>query len=314
MQERDAPLGRQVAQPRLEQLLAEHEVAEQPALVRQADLRAVGELARLAEVVDDRRRHEQVGVQPRVQLARLQRERADRDRVLEQPAEVGVMAGARARRAPPLGAQRGVAEQAVEQRPVARLVDLAREVLEEAVELVEVAVGDRQERRRVGAVGALDRAHVDLQLVAEALDAALHAHEVAALEAAPEQVGVAEHARRHRAGAVAQLERQVRRAGPRGQAVLARARVDAGDLVAGAQRAELCRGHPTDDGAPSGRERRSPSATVVGHAAAALGSPAGRAPGPRAGVRLQGLERRRRVRLVRADVPRRRAWAPSASR
>ena len=144
--------GASAGEPRLEQLLAEHDVAEQPALVGEPDLGAVGELARLAQVVHERRGDQQVGVQPRVQLAGLERERADRDGVLEQAAEVGVVAAARARRAAPLGAQRGVAEQALQQRAVAGLVDLAREVLEEAVELVEVAVGDGQERGRVGAV------------------------------------------------------------------------------------------------------------------------------------------------------------------
>ena len=38
----------------VEQPLAEHDVAEQPALLRQPDLGAVGELARLAEVVHER--------------------------------------------------------------------------------------------------------------------------------------------------------------------------------------------------------------------------------------------------------------------
>ena len=157
---------------------------------------------------------------------------ADRDGVLEQPAEVGVVAAARARRAPPLGAQRLVAEQALEQARVGGVVDLAREVLEEAVELVDVAVGDRQELRRVGGLGALDLLDVDLQLVAEALHAPAHAHELAAVEAPGEDVGVLERATGQRAAAVAQLEREVRRAGAREQAVLARARVDAGDLVA----------------------------------------------------------------------------------
>ena len=63
-------------------------------------------------------------------------------------------------------------------------MDLAREVLEEAVELVEVAVGDGQERGRVGGLGPLDLLDVDLQLVAEALHAPAHAHELAAVEAA----------------------------------------------------------------------------------------------------------------------------------
>ena len=238
-------------------------MAEQPALVGQPDLRAVGELARLAQVVHERGGHQQVRVEPRVQLAGLERERRDGDRVLEQAAEVGVVAAARARGAAPGRAQLGVAEQLLQQRAVAGLVDLAGEVLEEAVELVDVAVGDREERRRVGLGRALDRPHLDLQLVAEALDAALDAHEVAAVEPAAEQVGVAEHARRQGGRAVAQLQREVGRAGPRGQAVLARAGVDAGDLVAGPERAELGRGHASDDGAYGGRERRSPFATVV---------------------------------------------------
>ena len=54
------------------------------------------------------------------------------------------------------------------------VVDLAREVLEEAVELLEVAVGHGQEVGGVGALGAPDRAQLDLQLVAEALDPARH--------------------------------------------------------------------------------------------------------------------------------------------
>ena len=88
--------------------LADHQVAEQPPLVGQPDLGAVGELAGAAEVVDDRGGQQQVGVQPRVQLAQLVRERRDRDRVLEQPAEVRVVAGPRARRPPPRRPQRRV--------------------------------------------------------------------------------------------------------------------------------------------------------------------------------------------------------------
>ena len=119
-----------------------------------------------------------------------------------------------------------------------RVGDLAREVLEEAVELVEVAVGDRQERRRVGAAlaGALDPLELDLRLLAEAHDAARHAHQLAALEAPAVQVGVAEQARRQRRAAVAQLEREVGRAAAREQTLLARAREDALDPLARAQR------------------------------------------------------------------------------
>ena len=167
--------------------------------------------------MDERGGEEEVLVQARVQRAGLDRERRDRDGVLEQPAEVGVMA---ARACTASGAARRVARASpsrrVDQAPERRVADLAREVLEEAVELVEVAVGDGQERGGVGLAGAArrDRAHVDLQLVAEALDPARDAHEVAALEAPGVEVGVAEDAGRERAAAVAQLDREVRRTRP----------------------------------------------------------------------------------------------------
>ena len=144
-----------------------------------------------------------------------------------------MVAAARARRAAPLGAQRVVGEQPLEQPRVRRVVDLARQVLEEAVELVDVAVGDGQELARGRPPRrARSSRHLDLQLVAEALHAPAHAHELAAVEAAGEHVGVLERAAGQRAGAIAQLEREVGRAGPGEQPVLARARVDAGDLVA----------------------------------------------------------------------------------
>ena len=111
-------------------------------------------------------------------------------------------------------------------------MDLAREVLEEAVELVDVAVGDGQELGGIRLLGARDLVHLDLQLVAEPFHAPAHAHELAAVEAPGEHVGVLERAPGQRTGAIAQLEREVGRAGPREQPVLARARVDTGDLVA----------------------------------------------------------------------------------
>jgi hypothetical protein len=211
--------------------LAEHDVAEQAALLGQPDLGAVGELARLAEVVHERGGEQEVGVQTRMQHAGLDHERPHRDGVLEQAAEVGVVAAARARGAAPLGAQGVVREQALQQPRVRRVVHLARQVLEEAVELVDVAVRDRQELRGISGVGPCDVEHLDLQLVAEALHAPAHADELAAVEAAGQDVGVLERAAGQRAGAIAQLEREVGRAGPGEQPVLARARVDAGDLV-----------------------------------------------------------------------------------
>ena len=114
-------------------------------------------------------------------------------------------------------------------------MDFAGEVLEEPVELVQVPVGDREERGGVGGLGLRDAADLELELVAEALDAALHPHEVALLEAARQHVGVAKRAARDRARLVAELEREVGRAGARRQPVLARAGEDGVDGVSRAE-------------------------------------------------------------------------------
>ena len=157
--------------------------------------------------------------------------------VLEQAAQVGVVAGARAGRAAELGAEGGVAQERVDQLPQARVVHLAAEVLEEAVELLQVAVGGGQELGGSAspAVHAGDRGELGGQLVAEALDAPGHPHEVAAVELAGEEVGVAEGAGGDGAAAVAQLDREVGAAGAGGHPVLARAGEHALDGAARAQ-------------------------------------------------------------------------------
>ena len=60
VRERQPPLGVEPRGALVDEPLAEHHVPEQPALLREPDLRAVGELARLAEVVDDGRGDDQV--------------------------------------------------------------------------------------------------------------------------------------------------------------------------------------------------------------------------------------------------------------
>src|SRR5439155_25752922 len=115
-------------------------------------------------------------------------------------------------RAAELGAERAVPEECVDEASQARVVDLAAEVLEEAVELVEIAEGDRQEVGGVdaGGVGARDRSELGRQLVTEALDPARHLNQIAALELPGEIVGVAESTRRNGAAAVAQLDGEIR--------------------------------------------------------------------------------------------------------
>ena len=111
----------------------------------------------------------------------------------------------------------------------------AGEVLEEAVQLLHVAVGDGQEVGGVGGagLGTPDRAQLDLKLVAEALGTPGDLHQVAPLELPAEEVGVAERARGNGPAAIAQLDRQVGRTALREQAVLAGAGEHALDLSSG---------------------------------------------------------------------------------
>ena len=67
--------------------------------------------------------------------------------------------------------------------------DLLDQELEEALQLGGVAAQRRRQRRRVD-VGCLERAHVELEPVAELLDAAEHAHRVALAEPPVEQLDV----------------------------------------------------------------------------------------------------------------------------
>ena len=75
----------------LDHAQAEVDVAEQPTLVGLPEGRAGGQLRDAADVVQQRRREQQVGAQPRMQLGRLATDRRHANRVLEQAARIGVV-------------------------------------------------------------------------------------------------------------------------------------------------------------------------------------------------------------------------------
>ena len=156
---------------------------EQAALVRGAEDRPAGELEGPAGIVQDGRGQEQVGAQARVQLRRLAAERGHADRVLEEAARVGVMAVGGGGQASQLTPKVHVVHETGGSRTQSRVRDLAREELEEAVELVGVSSQRGRERGGILALGGLDRAHVELELVAEEVDPAEDAHGVAFSEA-----------------------------------------------------------------------------------------------------------------------------------
>src|SRR2546421_2637039 len=124
-----------------------------------------------------------------MESAGLVGEHRDGHRVLEQAAQVRVVTRAGAGGSAQLHAEGLIAQKGVEEGAVVAVVDLAREMLEEAVELVEVAVGDGEEVRRIGGViGAPDRAQLDLELVAKPLDSTGDPNELAALELPGQEV------------------------------------------------------------------------------------------------------------------------------
>src|SRR3954469_3806712 len=94
------------------------------------------------------------------------------------------MTRARTRRAAEVRAEALVAHERIEQSRVVAVMHLARQVLEESIELFDVEIRDRQERRGVGVAGLrlADRLHVELQFVAKTLRPPGHPDQIAALE------------------------------------------------------------------------------------------------------------------------------------
>ena len=203
-------------------------VAEQTPLLRLAEARARSELGGASDVVEQRGGQQQVAAQPLVQLCRLAADRRDADRVLEQPAGVR-MVRLRGREPPERRSNRLVVQEAQDRGAQARMRDLGGEELEKAFELVRVAPNGRRQVGRIGLGRRLERAHVDLQPVAELLHAAEHTHGISLAEPRVEQLDVVPDSRVDPAARVDELEGEIRRAVLRPQPLLARDGVDALD-------------------------------------------------------------------------------------
>lgn len=205
----------------LDHAQAEVDVSEQAPLVRLGEERTEVEFPNSADVVQERRRDEQVAPQPWVHGGGVPAESRHGDRVLEQPSRVAVVAVGRRRKRPQPFADLGIAHEASDERTQLPVGELLGQELEEAVELVEIAPCGRGEARRVG-VGLLERAHIELEAIPEALDPAQHPDRVALLEPAVEDLDVTPHASVDPAARIDELEREVRGAGPRPEPPLAR--------------------------------------------------------------------------------------------
>src|SRR5262249_52351733 len=136
------------------------------------------ELGGSAHIVQQGRRQHEVRAQPRMELCRLAAERRNADGVLEEAAGVAVMAAWRGRQGAESGTDLDVGHERLNRLLQAGMVDLGREELEESVQLVRVTPQSRREVGRVRVRRRLERADLQLELVAEALDAAEDAHRV----------------------------------------------------------------------------------------------------------------------------------------
>src|SRR5438552_17960731 len=110
-------------------------MADQATLVGDPELSSVGELARLAGVVHQRGRHQQIRVESWMKLADLADQCPDRDRVLQESADVRVMPRAGAGCAPKVSGDRLREQHPFHHPPEGSVVDLPGKMLEEALQL-----------------------------------------------------------------------------------------------------------------------------------------------------------------------------------
>ena len=221
VEELRAESGVEVVSASLDQTKAEVDVTEQRSLRRGEKKGAAAELDGAAGVVEESGGEEEVSAEPAVELARLATERGDADRVLEEAAAVAMVAVRRRRELAQARAEASVRKEARDDVAQAGVEELAGEEIEEPVELVEVLPRFRNESGRIG-VDRLEGANVELEAVAEALDAREHAHRVSFLEAAVEELDVVPNAPLDAAARVDELEREVGASRARPQAAFAR--------------------------------------------------------------------------------------------
>ena len=198
-------------------------MAEEAAFLGRREDRWPAELARPPNVVDEGGGEQQVAAEAGVDLGQLAAEGRYADRVLEQAARVRVMAVRRRRVRP----QRRVGKRSRDDPPQLLVVHLGDEELEEPLELVRVTPQPGRQSRRVDVLRRFERPHLDLELVAEALDAAEHADSVSRLESSIEELDVVPDPRSDPAARVDELECEIRRAVARPQPLLSRDRVNA---------------------------------------------------------------------------------------
>ena len=197
----------QPARPLLDQAKAEVDVAQESPLGGGEEERPAVELARPTGVVQQRRREQEVGPQALVELRGFPAERGDAHGVLEQAAGPGMVpswvAGrmrSRARKSP------SATKASTSSRSPGWAISAARNSKNRPVPRRPPRLGHEP----AGSAAPARASGLELEAVAEALDAAEDAHRVPLAEALVEQLDVVPDAGLDLARGIDQLQRQVR--------------------------------------------------------------------------------------------------------
>ncbi len=186
-------------------------MADQLALIGVGEDPLIIQFANLADVVQEDTHQQKVAVEPRVERQQALGGVHERDHVLEQPAQVGVMVADAGRHLAKAAHEFLVHEETLGQGPQMRIGQLQQEAAQPLQKLVRVLLGVRQEVGELDllGLGTLNMAQNDLKGPLEELYLALGEQEITGLEGAVEVLAGIPQPGADRAGAVAQLELEV---------------------------------------------------------------------------------------------------------
>ncbi len=218
--------GVQTARSFLDHAQPKMDVPEELPFGRRRERRPFAELRRSSDIVKERRSQKEIRAQAWVQLCDLTCHRRDTDSVFQEAACIRVVGIGCCGKHAQTSTEVRVVEEPRDHRSQACMRDFAPEKVEEALELIRIASECGCESGWVCVWCGLERAHLDLQPVAEALHASEHSDRVAFAEAPVEELHVVPDPRVDPSALIDELERKVRRTVSRSESPLAGNRVD----------------------------------------------------------------------------------------
>src|SRR5215469_10821038 len=174
----------------------------------------IGELVNFSDVVEKRASEQQVAVDLRIVPADQIRGAHERDHVVEQASDIGVVHGLGRRGASVGGRNLRVGHKCLDQGPQVDVLERANEFLERVPQGVNVFVGFRKviDKIYVGVVQAAQLVNGELEAILESVQEALHLEIVFLLEGVKRILDVVPHLGFDLSGAVAEGQGQIRTA------------------------------------------------------------------------------------------------------